>query len=114
MQGQLPSVPFDTAQIQKAVFALDHALQEQLRLTQSRISQAQEPVVTSYQNQRTVPKSLRIGWPSEALQFMQSMDELQAQMLKQEQQHKHAMQALEAEFMQTKKQNQEKLRSLKL
>ena len=114
MQGQLPSVPCDTAQVRKAVSALDHALQQQLSLTRLRIKKAEEPVVTSYQNQRTVPKPLRTGWPCEALQVMQSVDELQAQICKEEQQHKHAMQAFEADFQQRMIQHQYRLRSLEL
>lgn len=114
MQGHLPSVPFDVAQIHEAVFALNHALAEQLSLALSRISKAQEPEDTSYQNQRTVPKSLRVGWPREALQFMQSVDELQAQILQEEEQHKHAMQASEAEFMQRMLHHQERLQSMRL
>lgn len=116
MQGQLPSVSFDTAQVQKAMSALDRALQEQLSLTRSR-SKTPEPVNyadSSYQNQHTVPKPLRRGWPCEALQVMQSVDELQAQMLQQGQQHKDAMQALEADFTQRTIQLQERLQRLKL
>lgn len=72
----------------------------------------EEPVDLSYQNQRTVPKALRTGWPNEALQVMQSMDELQAQMLTKRQQHKVAMQALEDDFIEMMTQLQERLRSL--
>lgn len=114
MQGQFPTVPFDVAQIQQAVSALNHALEEQLNLAQSRISKAQEPEDMSYQNQRTVPKTLRIGWPREALQYMQSVDDLQAQNLKEEEQHKHAMQASEAEFMQRMLKHQGRLQSMEL
>lgn len=45
---------------------------------------------------------------------MQSMDELQAQMLKQDQQYRDAMQALEAENMQIMIQLQERLQSLEV
>ena len=114
MQGQLPSVPLDTAQVQKAASALDSQLRERLSLTHSQISKMQEPVDSSYQNQRTVPTSLRTGWPLEALQVMQSMDELQAQMLQKDQQHKDALQALEADFLQMMTQLQDRLQSLEV
>lgn len=112
MQGQLPSVPFDTAQVQKAISALDHAIQQQLSRTSSRLSKAQKPVVTSYQTQRTVPKTLRTGWPNEALQVMQSVDELQAQILDEEQQHIAALQALEDDYTQRMIQHQGRLQDL--
>ena len=114
MQGQLPSVPFDTAQIQKAASALDSQLRERLRLTRARISKAQKPVASSPQDERTVPMSLRAGWPLEALQVMQSLDELQAQMLLKDQQHTAALQALGADFIQMMIQLQERLQSLEV
>ena len=107
-------MPFDTAQVQKAASALDSQLRDRLSLTHSRVSKMQEPVDSSYQNQRTVPKTLRAGWPHEALQIMQRMDELQTQMLKQDQQHRDAMQALEAENMQIMVQLQDRLQSLEV
>ena len=112
MQGQPPSVPYDRAQVQRAASALDGALREQLSLTYLRISKMEEPEDLSYQNHRTVPKALRAGWPREALQVMQSMDELQAQMLTKRQQHKVALQALEDDFMEMMTQLQERLHSL--
>lgn len=92
--------------------ALELVLQEQLTLIRARISKAQEPAVASCQSQRIVPTTLRTGWPREALEVMQRVDELQAQILTEEQQRKDAMQAFEAEFMQRMIQHEEKLRSL--
>lgn len=111
-QGQLPSVPFRTFQLQNAISALELALQEQLSLTRARISKAQEPVVVSSLNQKTVPKSLRTGWPREALQVWQSVDELHAQMLKEDEICKDAVQAAEADLIQRLTQLQERLQEL--
>ena len=114
MQGQLPSVPYNISHVQNAMSALDHLFEVQLSLTRSKISKAQEPVATSYQNHRAVPETLRKGWPHKGLQVMQSMDELQAQMVREDEQHKFATQAFEVDYMQRMIQYQKRLRSLKL
>lgn len=93
---------------------MNHAIQEQLSRTSVRLelSKAQKPVVTSDQNQMAVRKAVRAEWPGKALQVMQSVEDLQAQMLNEEQQHLAAMQALEADYTQRMLQHQERLQVL--
>ena len=112
MQGQLPSFSFHAYRFRKTISALDLALQEQLSLTRARMGKAQEPVIASSPNQKIVPKSLRTGWPPEALQAWQSVDELHAQMLKEDEICKDAVQAAEADLVQRLTQLQERLQSL--
>lgn len=85
-----------------------------MKQTRARLAKAQKPIVTSDQNPKIVPNSLRTGWPPEALQVMQSVQELQAQMLKEIEQYKDALQGAEADLLRRMTQLQERVRNLEL
>ena len=113
MQGQLPSVPFHEDRIHGALFALQVAFREQLEETHTRtralkLIDAANMAPGSYVGSRYTPNILRTRWPQKAVQFMQTMDELQAEWLK----DVDIVQAAETSFAEKMLHREDKLQEL--
>ena len=64
------------------------------------------------EDQKTVAKPLRTLWPSEALQVMQTVDELRAEMLKCDEQRKDLLLAAETAFVEDMVKFQDRLQRI--
>ena len=119
VQGQPPSVPFDGQALQNLFYALDQAFNEELEKARARKSEFEQPFHASHEVHSIVPNSLRKGWTPEASQVMQIVEDLQAQLRKEDQQRKANMQEFfetknfefETDFVERIQQYQEKLQS---
>ena len=92
MQDQVPSAPFDGQALQNLLYALDQGFNEELEKARARKDESEQPFDASHEVHMIVPKSLRQGWTPEASQVMQIVDDLQAELRKEDQQRKAKMQ----------------------
>ena len=122
MQGQLPSVPYDVDYVNTALDALIDAFDEQLQPANTKPVQLglnkptkphelEQTLGTSVEDRMIVPRAFRIGWPQEALQVMQTVDELQHQLWMEARQRRAISPAV---YKQRNLQHQEILRSLEM
>ena len=121
MQGQLPSVPYDVDYVNTALDALIDAFDEQLQPANTpptsqlnkptKPNEIEQALGISVEDRMIVPGAFRIGWPQEALQVMQTVDELQHQLWMEARQRRAISPAV---FKKRNLQHQEMLRSLEM
>ena len=95
--------------LKTAALTLNQAFYEQVKRAQTRTSETGLPVDTSDMDRDSVPIMLRTGWPLKAIQVMQIIDELHADMLEDRQQHQTMMIAADTSFVTRMQQRQKKL-----
>ena len=112
IQGHLPSVPFGMGLVKNMLHAVGTVFEEQLKEARTTTIAQQKSVDTAIVDSSTIPKALRTKWPQQALQVLQNVEELHAEMLEDDQQTRAVILAAEAGFVERMLQRQEKLESL--